>query len=100
LEALYDLDGPQFADATGYIGGTDDSILHVRCFVVAMGRDFCLRALGDPEGMPKEHGSWCEPLLFAARYAWARKTGEEMHFVTMVSFKTCSNASLWRGSPA
>jgi hypothetical protein len=92
--ALYDIDGPSYAGATGSAGGSDDSFLYVRCFVVAMGQDVYQRTLHDPGLKPNTIDQWCEPLLYAARSAWQEQTGEEVDFDTNVSFESGSNAAL------
>jgi len=94
-QALYDLDGRAYFDASVDAAGSDDSFLYVRCFVVAMGLDAYKRTLLKPRLMPKTDGQWCEPLLYAAQSAWQRKTGEEVDFETKVSFESGSNEALW-----
>jgi Protein of unknown function (DUF4240) len=94
-QALHDIDGREYARAAGQAGRSDDAFLYVRCFVVAMGRDVYEQTRSDPQLMPKTADSWCEPLLYAAAYAWEKATGESLHFDTKVSFETGSNRSLW-----
>jgi hypothetical protein len=92
-QALYDLDTQERADASE---GSDDSFLYSRCYVVAMGRETYQRTLRDPASMPNSLDAWCEPLLYAASVACVRQTGEELHYITKVSFETGSNVSRWR----
>ena len=94
-QALYDLDGRAYFDASVDAAGSDDSFLYVRCFVVAMGQEAYKRTLLKPRLMTKTDGQWCEPLLYAAQSAWQRKTGEEVDFETKVSFESGSNEALW-----
>jgi len=94
-QALYDLDGRAYFDASSDAAGTDDSFLYVRCFVVAMGHDTYTRTLRDPGLMPNTIGQEFEPLLYAAQLAWQQKTGEEVDFETKVSFESGSNEALW-----
>jgi Protein of unknown function (DUF4240) len=94
-QALYDLDGRAYFDASSDAAGTDDSFLYVRCFVVAMGRDVYQRTLSDPAQMPNTIERWCEPLLYAARLAWKEQTQEDLDFDTKISFESGSNTSLW-----
>src|SRR5215510_8383217 len=72
-QALYDLDGRAYFDASADAAGSDDSFLYVRCFVVAMGRDVYQRTLRDPAQMPNTIEHWCESLLYAAQLAWGSK---------------------------
>jgi hypothetical protein len=94
-EMLYELDGRQYADASGDSGRSVDAFLYARCFVVAMGKDVYQRTRGDSNLMPKTLDRWCEPLLYAAAQAWQTQSGERLHFETKVSFETGSNSSLW-----
>jgi hypothetical protein len=92
-QALHDLDGRAYFDASAE--QSDDSFLYVRCFVVAMGQNTYKRTLLKPRLMPKRDCQWCEPLLYAAQSAWKKRTGEEVHFETKVSFESGSNEALW-----
>jgi len=94
-QALYDLDGRAYFDASADAAGSDDSFLYVRCFVVAMGRDVYQRTLRDPAQMPNTIEHWCESLLYAAKLAWEEQTQEDLDFDTKVSFESGSNTSLW-----
>jgi hypothetical protein len=94
-QALHDLDGREYFDASIEAAGTDDSFLYARSFVVAMGQDTYYRTLHKPRLMPKTAGQWCEPLLYAAKSAWREKTGEEVDFETKISFESGSNPALW-----
>jgi hypothetical protein len=93
-QALYDLDGRAYFDASVDAAGSDDSFLYVRCFVVAMGQDTYKNTLLKPRLMPKTDGKWCEPLLYAAQSAWQQKTGEEVDFEMQISFESGSNVSV------
>jgi hypothetical protein len=94
-QALHDLDGRAYFDASADAAGSDDSFLYVRCFVVAMGQDAYKRTLLKPRLMPKTDGQFCEPLLYAAQSAWKKKTGENVDFEAKVSFESGSNEALW-----
>lgn len=97
-KALYGIDGRLFAANAGDSGRSDDGFLYCRCWVVANGREYYDAVLADPEKMPKTIGEWCEPLLYVASEAWAKKTGkdvEEWDYDTEVSYETGSNEELW-----
>jgi hypothetical protein len=95
-QALFDLDGRKYADESGRSGSSDDGFLYARCFVVAMGRDVYQQTLTNPGLMPKALDEWCEPLLYVAGNAWAKRTGEEeVYFDTAVNYETGSNTALW-----
>jgi hypothetical protein len=94
-QALFDLDGRAYFEASAEAAGTDDSFLYVRCFVVAMGEDTYKRTLSKPRLMPKRDDQSCEDLLYAAQWAWQHKTGEEVDFETKVTFESGSNEALW-----
>ena len=97
-KALYDLDGRPFAANAGDSKESDDGFLYCRCWVVANGREYYEAVLADPEQMPKTITEWCEPLIYVARDAWAKKMGtdaEDWDYKTAVSYETGSNEELW-----
>jgi hypothetical protein len=97
-QALYAIDGKTFADNAGDSGRSDDGFLYIRCYVVARGQHYYSRVAADPAAMPNAIEQWCETLLYAARNAWATKTGrdpEEWDFEPSVSYESASNESLW-----
>jgi hypothetical protein len=96
--ALYGIDGKLFAAHAGDSGQSDDGFLYCRCWVVAHGRAYYEAVLAAPDKMPKTISEWCEPLLYVASEAWARKTGkdaEEWDYHPEVSYETGSNEELW-----
>jgi hypothetical protein len=96
--ALYDIDGHVYSQASGKAGASDDSFLYLRCYVVAMGRDFYSAVKSDPRKTPTSIENWCEPLLYVASIAWSSLTGidrSEYDHVSPVSYETCSNKALW-----
>ena len=98
-QALYDLDGKAHADEAGESGGSGDGFLYARCWVIARGQKFYEGVRANPKKMPKSLESWCEPLLYAARQAWAISTGndeDDWAYETPVSYETGSNAALWK----
>lgn len=97
-QCLYGLDGVAFADESGESGSSDDAFLYARCHVVAAGRAHYEATLRNPRLMPKSLDHWCEPLLYAARRAWAGLTGEDESawaFDASVSYESGSNTALW-----
>jgi hypothetical protein len=97
-KALYDIDGVIYADNAGPSGESGDGFLYCRCWVVANGKTFYEEVLNNPTRMPKTIADWCEPLLYVASNAWARKTGnnpEEWPYETKVSYETGSNSAQW-----
>jgi len=74
-----------------------DAFLHVRCAVVAAGRETYERVRNDPS---KLAGTWeaeeAEDLLFVAANAWQQLTGEEWAYQTAVDFETGSNQAGWQ----
>jgi Protein of unknown function (DUF4240) len=94
-QSLFALDGRRFADAAGASSNSDDGFLYARCFVVASGRSAFNRTLADPKGMPKTLDEWCEPLLYAASWAWKKTRQTEWEYSTSVSYETGSNKALW-----
>jgi hypothetical protein len=97
-KALHGIDGAIFAVNAGASGQSDDGFLYCRCWVVANGKAYYEAVLAAPEKMPKTIREWCEPLLYVAGEAWAKKTGrdaEEWDYQTEVSYETGSNERLW-----
>lgn len=95
---LYDIDGQSYADNAGESAGSDDGFLYARCYVVAKGRDYYQTVKGDPTQMPKSLDQWCESLLYAHRYAWARLTRRDIDDCPIepsISYETGSNRALW-----
>jgi hypothetical protein len=96
-QALYDLDGAQFAERAGDSGRSDDGFLYCRCYVVAQGQAHYEQVLSSPTLMPQSD-EWCESLLYVAKDAWAAHTGQEASswpHLTGVSYETGSNSEQW-----
>lgn len=97
-QALYDIDGRAFADATGESGRSGDGFLYARCYVVACGRKFYESVRADPSRMPDSIDQWCEALLSVAPQAWAQATGQDedaWDHESPVSYETGSNTTQW-----
>ena len=101
--ALFALDTKAHAREIGeeaYVGPEEffsvDWFLYVRCCVVANGLAFYETALKDPSKMPEDLEF--ESLLYVARTAHERKTGESLESTTSVSFETFSNEAGWNPS--
>lgn len=97
-QALYGLDGESYAEHAGDAGGSDDSFLYARCYVVAHGKDHYAHVRAAPKKMPKSIDQWCESLLYVAPKAWSRQTGKDpaqWKFKTRVSYATGSNEAQW-----
>ncbi len=99
-EKLHALDGEQYARQIGVYAYKDagkpfstDLFLYARCCVVANGREFFEQVLTDPRKMPKDIEF--EALLYVARLAYERKTGEEYDYLTQIDFETFSNKAGW-----
>jgi hypothetical protein len=78
-------------DGDTYI--SPDDFLYLRCVVVANGRAFFEEVLADPAAMPKDLEF--ESLLYLARDAYEKKTGDELDHQSPVSFESFSNAAGW-----
>lgn len=100
-EKLYALDRQVFAEQIGefsYAGSRHfsvDTFLYARACVVANGKEFYGKVLGDPGKMPKDFTF--EPLLYLAERAFVQKTGEDWDYLPKVSFETFSNREGWSG---
>ena len=98
-EKLHALDGERYAREIGeyaYEPGehfSTDWFLYARCCVVANGREVYEAVLSDPQKMPKDMEF--ESLLYIARSAYERKTGEEYDHLTKIDFETFSNKDAW-----
>jgi hypothetical protein len=99
-EKLYALDTEGHArnlgedSYTGPGGGFSvDGFLYARCVVVANGRAYHEDVVADPSQMPEDMEF--ESLLYVARAAFERKTGQEYDFSPSVSFETFSNERGW-----
>lgn len=98
-QKLYAIDGKVYAENAGEFGFSDDPFLYARLYVVARGREYYESVCSHPARMPKSTRQWCEPLLYAARYAWASLTGYDVRdwpFTPSVSYESGSNRDLWR----
>jgi hypothetical protein len=101
-EKLYLLDAEVYARQTGesaYRGADElfsvDTFLYARCCVVANGRAFFERVLGDPFAMPK--GLEFEALLTVPEEAYTRATeGDEYPHSHTPDYETFSNSDGWR----
>lgn len=97
-QALYLLDGRQFADCAGESGQSDDGFLYSRCFVVGSGRVRFDAVLKDPSKMPDSTNEWFEALLYVAEEVWANATEsdpDDFDFETSVSYESGSNQAQW-----
>jgi len=101
VQMLYDIDGQKYADEAGRSGNSDDGFLYIRCFVVAMGREYYNAVKADPRRMPKDE-AWCESLTYVAGQAWTTITGKdeedwyELATGTSVSYESGSNKANWQ----
>ena len=71
-----------------------DDFLYARCAVVANGAAVYYRILDNPAEMPAE--VTFEPLLYVAREAFLKKTGEEMVYVPLFNYETYGNKEGWK----
>jgi hypothetical protein len=97
---LHALDGREWARHSGpgiWWGEprslSEDGFLYARCVVVANGRAFFERVLGEPGAMPKDMEF--EALLYVASQAMERKTGRAGQLDAEVSYETFANATGW-----
>jgi hypothetical protein len=97
---LYDLDGVAYAKNIGEDSFQDngtyfspDWFLYARCAVIANGRDYYGKVLGNPEEMPKD--AEFEWLLYLADEAFEKKNGEELDHIAEYDFETFSNKAQW-----
>jgi hypothetical protein len=100
-QKLYALDTMAHAKNIGEHAYVDDSeqfsvdwFLYARCCIVANGKEFYERVLGDPTQFP--HDIEFEALLGIAGAAYEAKTGKRNEgFSTSVSYETFSNRAGW-----
>lgn len=79
-------DGDQYISA--------DDFLYRRCVMLVNGRETYENAVKDPTTMLREMEF--ESILYLARHAYERKTGEELDVVTPVSYESFSNEEGWK----
>jgi Protein of unknown function (DUF4240) len=103
-EKLFNLDAQRFAEQLGsncYSSDGNnsfsvDSFLYARCCVVANGKEFYEKVLGNPAKMPKEFTF--ESLLYLPRAAWKLKTGRnDYNYFPEIWSETFSNSKGWEG---
>jgi predicted DNA-binding WGR domain protein len=98
-DKLYALDTEAHARETGENAyGTGeyfsvDCFLYDRCCVVANGREYYESVVANPSRMPKDLEF--ESILYFAKYAYERKTGEEFDYSASTSYETFSNEAGW-----
>jgi len=102
-EKLFALDTEAHASEIGESAYKDedhhfsvDEFLYARCVVVANGRDIYATILADPKQMPKD----CEfeVLLTIGSEACAKKTGQELDYVSPICYETFSNQNGWKAA--
>jgi len=91
-EKLSILDAPKFWNVGG---GSSDSFLYSRCYVVASGKEFYLRVLENPDLFPDKPWVEFEQLLYAHDEAYEKKTGEELTRVPATNYETMFNVANW-----
>lgn len=98
-KVLFAIDGKNYTDNAGDSGESDDGFLYCRCYVVAKGKEYYEKVLGNPTEMPKNIDQWFESLLYVAEEAWSNVTGKVVEkfwdFIPSVSFETGSNTKNW-----
>lgn len=72
---------------------SSDDFLYARCAVVANGKQYYEKILGDPSKMPKD--LTFEPLLYIAMRAYKRKTGKDLMERASFNYETYSNKEGW-----
>lgn len=82
------LDDPE---EEGYL--SVDDFLYTRCAVVANGKEYYEKVLGDPKSMPIDLGF--EPLLYIALAAYKQKTGKNFTGISAFNYETYSNKKGW-----
>ena len=92
-ELLYTLDRREFAKNAGDAGGSSDSFLYARCYVLSRGRQYFERVLADPTLFPKDVDF--EELLSVCEEAFEESTGESFEHVTHFSYETAANEEGW-----
>lgn len=97
-EKLYRLDTKKHADT--YLGKQStpdfsaDDFLYVRCAVVAEGKAYYERVLGNPAEMPADIDF--EHILSVAGDAYELKTGHEFDYFPIFNYETGSNTEGWQ----
>jgi len=71
-----------------------DYFLYIRCYCVAMGKDFFETCLKHPQSMPKNAEEF-EELLELADEALKEKIGVEMDYIPSKEYETFSNTQGW-----
>jgi len=96
---LYNLDGPQFAEALekDELGFSADTFLYTRCLVVAKGEGFYKNVIKNPNEMPL--GKDFEALLYVAEKAYFQKNKKPYNYVPTTNYESFFNQKLW-GSQA
>lgn len=97
-ENLYRLDTKKHADAylqkQSGTGFSADDFLYVRCAVVAEGKAYYERVLGNPAEMPADIDF--EHLLNVAGDAYELKTNREFDYFPLFNYETGSNTEGWQ----
>jgi hypothetical protein len=97
-EKLWQLDTKKHAqplieeDKNGYL--SDDEFLYARCCVVANGQIYFEKILNNPTDFPIE--KTFEDLLYIAREAFKRKTGNKFINAPAFNYETGSNLKGWQ----
>lgn len=91
-EKLSTLDAPKFWEIGG---GSSDSFLYSRCYVVASGKEFYLSVLEEPNLFPNKPWIEFEHLLSTPYDAYEVKTGEELERVPRTNYETMFNVENW-----
>jgi len=95
-DALYQLDGLDYAKAVGYEDKkyfSVDSFLYSRAFVVEQGKEFYKSVIKNPSLMPNETS---ETLLYIASKAFQKKTGkEDWNYIPKKLYETYFNRKGW-----
>lgn len=76
-------------------GGSSDSFLYSRCYVVSRGKEFYLSVLKDPSLFPDKPWIEFEQLLYTADHAYEMKTGKELIRVPATNYETMFNVANW-----
>ena len=98
-EKLYQLDKKVFAEQGNENGYRLDNyfsvdiFLYARCCVVANGQKSFNKILHNPKEFPKD--LTFEALLYVARDAYRRKTGNNMDYIPQYNYETFSNKEGW-----
>ena len=89
---LSQLDSPKFWEVGG---GSSDSFLYSRCYVVAKGKSFFRSVLQDPLLFPSNPLIQFEDLLSTPYDAYELKTGEELERTPSTNYETMFNVENW-----